>query len=261
MNAIIKYTSIITLITLSCVSQAEPIHESTLDDLVVQSGIAAKIQALNPLSVHYGGTDQLENGEMQLFNSLIDTRTIFDLVSLDMGKSLTEADAKNLIDWYGSNLGSRISRAEEHALTAEAVSEMTKLREQLLTDKERVSYAKRFIEADNRVDKTLNELKTVLLAAVKQQYEITIFDKPVEFSRLTQIVDTQILERRKGVEQSLILSFLYTYKDFDTAELDIYAEKVSQPPMQKLNSSYSSGSTAALAQLMERYVVELAQQQ
>jgi len=261
MNALIKYTSIITLFTSSCVSQAEPIHKSTLDDLVVQSGVAAKIQALNPLSVHYGGTDQLESGEMQLFDSLIDTRTIFDLVSLDMGKSLTEAGAKNLIDWYGSNLGSRIARAEEHALTAEAASEMTKLREQLLTDKERVFYAKRFIEADNRVDKTLNELKTVLLAAVEQQYKITTFDKPVEFSRLTQIVDTQIFERKKGVEQSLLLSFLYTYKDFETSELDTYVEKISQSPMQKLNDAYSKGSTAALADAMKMYVVELNQLQ
>jgi hypothetical protein len=132
------------------VSAAELTRDS-LDKLMVLSGITKQIAEI-PGMVWTGFNQARKQGslvgdaEAEEVKSTIlkafQSAYIVGAIGAEIKKSVTETDAEEMLGWYESDLGRKITKAEEQASTPAGYEEMLRNARSLLADQQRVGYAR-----------------------------------------------------------------------------------------------------------------------
>ncbi len=241
-------------------AQAEPLSSDTLDKLIVLSGIDSQAkEAAAGAQVMFAQSPlgQADSDKIKaLQDKVISYNNLIDGASQSLKNSLSEQQGSKLIDWYESNFGNRIARAEEAGSTPEAMQNAMQNAESLLADPARVELADQFLDLMGVIEESTKMQKTLASAIFAGMSSIQSPDKPVDLASIEAMIATQIDAARPQIEQQMRLLFLNMYKDFSVKELNEYSQVLARPEMQAFNQAGAQGMVDVMSKALEQFVAE-----
>lgn len=170
----------------------------------------------------------------------------------EIKSNVSESDAKEMIVWFESDLGRKITKAEEGATTPAGYQEMMKSAQSPLSDEKRVKFAQ-------KLDKLLNATDTAMKFRERTATAVFIAistamhpNQPVNIEGFKSQLSAAIQKGRGNVEQLIILSFVYSYKDIDMDSLEKYGQFLERSATKRFDDSGRKGMMAAMDQSVDR---------
>jgi len=246
--------------------RAENISENSLNRLMSVSGINKQIEKY-PAIIWTGYKKATQNGtkiseaESKKINRSIDdafaASEILHAIRADIKNNISESEARDLIAWYESDLGRKITKAEEYATTTNAYNEIRKNAKVLLSDEKRVKIAQKIDHLTNASDLAM-QLQTRTTQAIFIAAATAI--NPNLLIRLEPLmakISSQEQQIRENTKQFIVLSFLYSYKDLDESEMEKYMAFFERPNTIKFNNSIKNSMTLALDSSVDKLLNSL----
>jgi hypothetical protein len=165
-------------------------------------------------------------------------------------KKVTEPDAKELIGWFESDLGKKLTQAEIDSSSAAAQQDMMSQAQTLLADKERMAFAHKLDKLLHATDERMAFQKrnaTAMFTAVSAKLHP---DQPADVKAFQQKLDAALKQARPNIEMATLVSFAYTYRNIDVADLKKYGKFLERPAARRFNDSARSGMMAGVDQAM-----------
>lgn len=184
--------------------------------------------------------------------------TILDEIRGSLKYSLSEREIQTLLKWYESEIGKRITAAEEEASTPEAYELMINSAQEMLEDSERVEVAARLDELLGATDMTMDIQKmsglavySAIMTAMAPEQELN----PEAFQSQMAEMEPQM---RENVRQLVLVSFIYSYQQIDDDSLAEYEAFLNLPVSQKFNSAVVTGLNRGFTQAVSRWASDIA---
>lgn len=245
---------------------ASGISSSSLDELMKLSGITKQVSEIqaNVLAaleqgMQQGGTvnDDLYAELQTALATAFSPGDINDTVSREVENTLSEAEAQDLLAWYRSELGRRITKAEEQASSAAAYQEMISQAESLLVDTERVRIAQRIDELVNATDMSLELRKKTYIAIWYSMSKAMNPGESVDIEAINAQLAEEESTMRQQIAQVNTLWFVYTYRQFSPAEMDKYMDFLERPATGKFSDEVVDGLEQALNESIAKTAASL----
>ncbi|HSG87960.1 MAG TPA: DUF2059 domain-containing protein [Pseudomonadales bacterium] len=157
--------------------------------------------------------------------------------------ALAPEEVAGQLDWYRSDFGSRIAAAEVAASAPEANAEMMSVAARLMGDAERVARATRMIELAGVTDylvATQMRVSGAVFLLVTSQMPAGAAPELADFQAQLEASEPAM---RFQMNQVMLASYLYTYRDLSIDELDRYLAFLETPVTRR--------STGALVKVMQ----------
>lgn len=248
------------------VSAAELTGES-LDKLMLLSGLNKQMAEI-PGMVLAGFEQAMGQGSPARDAELEEVRRtireafqpsdILGSIGVELKKRVSEADAREMFQWYESGLGRKITKAEELASTPAAFEEMVKDAPSLLGSQQRVLLAQ-------QIDRLMNI--TDMMVEMQEHTGVAVFtaiekaknpDLPVQLSSFKAQMASLEPQMRANAEQLVTVSLVYSYRSVDVGEVEKYIKFLGQPTTQRFNDVAMSGMKDALKQCTDAMARSLA---
>lgn len=174
-------------------------------------------------------------------------------------KKVSEADATQLIAWFQSDLGKKITQAEVDASTPEARQDMMAKAQTLLADKERMAFARKLdalLHATDEGIKLQERTATAMYTAVNKQMHP---DQPLDIKGFNQKIEAVLKQARPNIEMSTLVTFAYTYRNMDMGSLNKYAAFLARPATRRFNDSSRAGMLEGVDQAVTKVADNVAE--
>jgi len=257
----------LTLLFASSVTLASPIKSSSLEQLMTLSGLNKELAGL-PDGMKAGvqqakqkGTplsdaqfNKIEQAIVSAFKPANITRSITDTVK----SNVSESEAQQLLAWYKSDLGRKITKAEDAGSNPKAYQDMLNQAEALLADKERVKIAQKIESLVNATDMMVEFQKNAAVTIYTSLSKAMNPGEEVDLKAFEDRFAAQEAQMRQQFTQFAILSMVYSYKEITIPELNKYVEFLQQPYTTKFNTSIISGMKTGLTDAVKTMAASLA---
>jgi len=267
MKKTIQFVTLILLTVINSAVFAAAVSDTSVTKLLSVSGLNKQLEQL-PGTVRAGimqARQRSTNIPDTVFTQMADIvansfhrDNLSKAIRAELKKNISESDAKSLFSWYESDAGKKLTKLEEASSTPEAYQTMFKDAQSLLGDEKKVAVAKRIEKATKSVDMAM-QLQTNTGAAVYTAI-LTAADptKPVDLEPFRAKFVQQEPQIRTRLEQLIILSLVFSYKDADAATMDKYVAFLEKPGTQKFNASIMKGMNQAINDSIDTMVKDLA---
>lgn len=241
-------------------------RENNIDRLMTLSGLKTQVTSF-PGQVKAGvlqGASQGGIGEAQVSRILESVdNTIMPAVILreirsSLAASLSDEETENLLKWYESDVGRRVTAAEEAASTPEAYEKMMQNAQMLMENDKRVQMAMRIDELVGATkmgmemqDSTSVAIYSAMMAATAPGQPVNIEDYEKEMEKLEP-------QMREQMQSLVIVSFLHTYQSISDDGMAKYEAFLSRPTTKKFNDSALSGLARGFDEVVKDLAGELA---
>lgn len=267
MKKIIHGCSLLAMLCLCSVAWSSEISGDSLDKLMDLSGLDKQVVEL-PGMVMAGVQSASEEGApisgaaLTVMQEKVDAAfnpvVVREGIGSEIKNRISESDARELIVWYESELGRRVTREEEQASTPAAYQEMIGQAQPLLGDQQRVAIAQRINKLVNGTEMAM-ELQTNTGVAVFSAVSKALNPgEAIDIDGFRAMMAEQEPQIRQSIEQLLTLSFVYTYRNIDVAELEQYLAFLERPITMKFNDAGMTGMKTALNQSIQTMAESLA---
>ncbi len=229
---------------LSANVNADKISEKSLDKILQGSGLAAQIEQF-PELIKVGMEEARgQEGALPAFAydlilaSIDQTILASDILSgirSSLRDEISQDEANELIKWYGSPLGKKISEAETKAANPEVYNEIAATEEQLLKDTQRLESAKRFDDLLNATAMNTDIQKHTSIAIFSAVMTAREPDKEVDVAPFSAYLDSVAEQTKETIYKDILLSFIYSYKDIPLDELTVYEKFLNKKPSKNFN--------------------------
>lgn len=149
--------------------------------------------------------------------------------------SMTAEEVREMLTWYESDLGKRVSQAEMNATTVDAMTEMMANAEALLENKDLVALSA-------RLDALLNWTQMVVTIQEFQSEAVytAVFSaiapgRPINIEEYRARLASERGSLEEQTRQLLALSSAYTYRDIDLDSMAEYERALATPSARKFN--------------------------
>lgn len=247
--------SLFVALVMSGVALAAGIKTGSLEQLMNLSGLNKQVSDI-PAGVVAGvqqarqqgaplSDEQVARLEKTIAISF-QTQKIKSTISRQLKSALNEAEAQELLGWYKSDIGKKITKAEEKASEEAAYQEMVSQAQTLLADKERVKLAQRMDSLVKATELTLDIQKNAGTAVVVAISKAMNPEQPVDIKAIEKSMAAEEQNIRQQMEQLVTLALVYNYKDISIPEINKYIEFLQKPSTQKFNAQAVAGFKTAL---------------
>ena len=191
----------------------------------------------------------------ELENTMLDAfkpAGILQAIGQAVRQSVSEADARQMLAWYGSDLGRKIDRAEQDSSTPAAMRDMAATAHRLLADKPRVLYA---VKLDKLLHMTDMSMRFQVNAAVAMFVAFSTkknAHRPANLKAFRKRIAAGLERQRPRIRRSVIVSTVYTYRNIDMKALEQYRAFLNSPPALRLNRALMRGMDAGMDQAIDR---------
>ncbi|PIE43031.1 MAG: hypothetical protein CSA50_07505 [Gammaproteobacteria bacterium] len=241
--------------------------QSNLDKLILLSGLPKQTNEFPELvkssfkqGVQQGGS--IPEDEMSLLLDSIDKAilpsVILNEVQLSLEKSLSNRDIETLLQWYESDIGERITKAEEKASTPQAYQDMIHSAQQLLANTKRVEVAKRLDNLLGTTDMTMEIQKFSSIAVYSAIMTTLTPDQELDLATYKAQMAKIEPQMRASIQQFVIVSFVYSYRSIDDGSLARYEQFLNRPVTKKFNSSVVAGLMSGLKKVLANWADDIA---
>ena len=183
---------------------------------------------------------------------------ILSTIGLEVKNSISESEARDVLAWYESDLGRRITKAEEDASTPAAYRKMIREAQSLLADEKRVEIARKLDGLLNATDLAMQLQEDVGIAVFIAISKVMNPDQPVHIEAFKSRMLAQEQQLRANIEQLVIVSYVYSYKDIDIDSLEKYVEFNERPNTRHFNDSVIKGLKYALNNSIDKMATSMA---
>ncbi len=233
------------------------ITENSLDKLMVLSGLNKQVAEYHGMV--WAGFEQarqqapgISDAELvEIRKSIEDAfqpSKILSTISIEIKNNISESKANDLLAWYESNLGKKITKAEEDASTPVAYQEMIRDAQLLLADEKRVKLVKKIDNLLNATDMTMQLQENTAIAIFTAISTAMNPGQPVNVNAFKAQLSAQEQQMRANAEQLVIVSYVYTYKDIEITSIEKYIQFLERSNTRKFNDSIIIGMKYALNQ-------------
>lgn len=261
-----KSLLLITLLAPAVASSAT-ISDNSLDKLMQQSGLNKQIQAI-PSGILAGMQQSVQQGApidneqltkiQDSVNSAFQPTQISNTVSGTLKGVLSENEAEELLAWYGSALGKKITVAEEKASEASSYQDMLSQAQTLMADEERVALARRIDTLVKASEMSLDIQKYTAVAVYTSVAKALQPGKAVDIEPFEAELAKQETQMRQQIQQLITLSLVYNYRDFSIDEINQYIDFLKQPASKKFNNKALDGMKVAINSAVDNMAETLA---
>src|SRR5690606_33402013 len=144
-------------------------------------------------------------------------------IASELQSTFAAGEIEELLAWFESDLGRKITAAEESASAVDAQLDMLLQAETLVQDAERTAVVRRMLEVDRGTDLAVAQASNLMLLTIAAGWGIEHAGVPFNLTGLRVYVLPAFEESiRQSVEESTLLAFLYTYRDIDLSDLEQY---------------------------------------
>lgn len=171
----------------------------------------------------------------------IDTRIMVNGIADELKKHLNEEETQHLLSWYESELGRKISLLEEHSSTQSAYQEMMQITESLLADSDQVKFAKKLDELVGATDFSMRLHENTQIAVLSSIYKALNPHRQLNLEEFKSQMSDQRTRIRANIEQIVIVSFIFTYRNLNQEEIDKYMNFLESQASINFNKSAMSG--------------------
>lgn len=268
MKKVIQGASLLIVIFIPGIVGAGEIAEDSFDKLMALSGLNKQMAEFP--GVVRAGLEQAkrpgapiadaEFGEVQRsIEDAFQPSGILSVIDMEIKNNISESEVKDLLTWYESDLGRKITKAEENASTPAAYQEMIEEAQSLLTDEKRVKLAGKIESLVNVTDMTMRLQENAGVAVFTAISTVMDPDRSVNnIEAFKAQMSAQEQQMRANIEEFVILSFVYSYKDIDMASIEKYVKFLERPNTRKFNDSVIKGMNYALNQSIGKMAESLA---
>lgn len=239
----VKSLLLTAFLLFSSVSYAE-ISDRSLNKILDLSGLTEQVNqfpGLIKMGMNYAkqqGTPISTSALNSLVSSVdeaVQPSDIMRHISKALKRSLTEKEGKELLAWYESNVGRKITKAEESASTPNAHHHMMQLEPLLLKKTKRVNMAKRFDALLGATEMTMDMEEYSSISTYIAIMSALEPGKPVSIQQIKAQMDASIAQRKVQTRKMINLSFVYAYRTIDMQDLRKYERFLMQPTTVKFN--------------------------
>jgi Uncharacterized protein conserved in bacteria (DUF2059) len=191
----------------------------------------------------------------ELENTMVDAFKPADIIRAigkQVSASVSEQDAEEMLAWYDSDLGKKISKAEDESSTPEAYRDMARSAKSLLADKERVAFAIKLDKLLHMTDMSMqfqvNAAVAMLVAFSTRMNE----HRPANQKAFRKRISAGLEKERYKIRRGVILSTVYTYRKIDMDSLEKYGAFLKTPAALHFNEALMAGMDAGMTQAIDR---------
>lgn len=225
---------------LLCASPAGASHTQDVSRLLRASGFSSQV-AMIPDAIHdtvgQAGLQSLDvpGNKRDALQRALDESFSAEKLNYQVGNtlrhSLSSNDIQDLLAWYGSEQGRRITEAEIAGSTPDAWLAMQSMASRLLQDSERLQAVQRISHSVNAVEfaSHLTVAGYSVLAFMENAGQLQ------DIGQLSSQMAAQVSATEENLQMIVWLSFLYAYRDLDLQTLQRYAEFLEQPSSTRFN--------------------------
>lgn len=250
---------------------ASPSHgnvsEKSLKKILILSGLTDQIEQF-PELIKLGMQEMKDQGStfsdsayalvIASIDQTILPSEINGTVKAALRDELSKKDAKQLLKWYESDLGKKITSAEASSSSADAYNKMLASEAQLLANTDRLAFAKRFDELLGATDMNVELQKLSSIAIFSALMTAAQPDKPVDILPFIDQIDALAEQSRSIVEKDVMLSFIYTYQDIKIHKLEQYEAFLNETSTKKFNATVKESMSAAIESSISKWATSLA---
>ncbi len=255
MKKMIQRSSVLAMLVMSGFAMASGVTNNSLSQLMNLSGINKQVANI-PAGITAGMQQSRKQGSPltdeqfskieKIMTKAFQPSDISNTISSKVKSELTEAEAQELLSWYKSDLGKKVTKAEEKGSDPAAVQEMINQANTLMADKERVKYAKRIDQLVKATDLTVEFQKSTATAIFTSLSKAINPGQPVDMKAFEARLTEAEPKMRQQVEQMITLSYVYNYKELSASEMNKYIDFLQRPSTKKFNDTTISGMKKAL---------------
>ena len=230
MLKLIKLLTLCLTLIFSSHSWAE-IDRQTLDNILMSSGITSQVNQFpglikQGLNAATRPNQQIPDSMINLMSSTVDdsilASDILEAVKLSIKHSLSQEQAQQVLRWYESELGTRITLAELNASSKSSFRQIIKQSKHLLLNTKLVNFAKRIDTLYAVTDSTM-DMQNISGAGIYMVVMTALHpSNRASISQYNTYLNASRKQLRAAIEQVIILSFVYSYKDLSEQQLSDY---------------------------------------
>jgi len=262
MKKMMQSVVLIVMILCPAIAWSGDITKGSLDKLLALSGINKQVSDLpNLVKAGAEASRRQDPSDMpgDVYNDLkkaiekaFRPAETLQAVSMEIKKNLSEAEARSLLNWYESDIGRKITKAEENASTPAAQEEMMRNVSVLISDNERVALAEKMESLYHVTDKLMKINEDSAIAVFKAFSAIQEPNQREDMNTFKTKLSEQMQENKSHVREMVILSNVYSYKDIDIASIEKYVKFIESAAARKFNDAAMKGMEKSLKQSSEK---------
>jgi DNA-binding transcriptional MerR regulator len=241
--------------------------EKSLDNILMLSGLTDQVEQLPELmklgmQESRGQSSALPDSVNALLIASIDqtilSAEIIEMIKGSLRDYLSVEDIEQLLKWYESDLGKKITSLEANSSSVETDKNILALEEELLANTERLAFAKRFDQLLGATDMNIELQKHSSIAIFSALMTASNPDDAVDMAPIVKKIETLSEQSRPVIEKDVILSFIYTYQDIDTSKLKQYEDFLNQESSRKFNTMVVKSMGTAIEKSISKWATSLA---
>lgn len=231
------------LLSLGAAAQSD---SSPIERLIDLSGI--RVQMTESLAQYRGSVVDIASvagaspESLEALGALLDEvlapSRFLDAVRQEAESALAPDDVAQLLSWYESDLGARLTAAEERASALPPSEfEALALSGELIPDSERRAIYERIDELTNATGQGVAIAKHLALMHTVVLWSLDYPGERPPLSAFYLGIAAQEAELRASIELALMLTHTFTYREFTLAELEEYAAFNATPSSQRFGEA------------------------
>lgn len=243
------------------------ISKGSLDKLMVLSGLNKQMSELPNMVIN--GMEESSTQESEMpdviyndFKKAIEKSflpaDILKIISQEIKQNFSEAEARKILEWYESDIGRKITKAEEAASTPAALEEMRRQAAFLISDQERLALAEKIENVTHGTDMVMRMNENTSMAVFSAFASTKEQGRQEDMKAFKAQLSEKMQESKPQIREMIIVSNIYSLKDIDIAGIEKYIKFMEIPAAQKFNKAVMKGMEKAFAQSTEKLVKSMA---
>lgn len=256
------FSALLLGLALSVPSQAA-ITKASLAELLTLSGYERQIMDLPSQlkqGVEQGIAQRDPDNAVKLAASIeqfVDVKKMRHNLELKVQAILTQADVDQLLVWYRSELGKKITAAEVKAGTMDAFTQMQQQLPELMKNAERVALAKQMDVLIRGTEQAMQMQESVMRAVFSSIMKSQAPDMPVNAAFIEQQLEPAKAQMRPATQQMMVAMGAFTYQTINVGDVERYIAFLQQAPTKKLLLASEQSLTKDLALGMSAWAADL----
>jgi len=215
------------------------------------SGINTQFNAgLKDGASRSGLSEEMQNTLASLSNEHLSEENLTAKVNKRVANNLSEQVVEESLEWYRSDLGKKITAAENASNTADSQQKMMAMASELMSNQERVALEQRILDSIDLSESFLSMQQQITLALVESMAIANSGGKPVDLEPIKQQLAANAPAMKAQLDQFLVLSLLYSHRNISIEDLKQYEAFNKSAAGKKFNDVAAEALVEALKSAM-----------
>ncbi|WP_417594853.1 DUF2059 domain-containing protein [Oceanospirillum sp.] len=263
MNRIFMAVLVLALGLISTV-QAAP-SDRDITQLLDISGVSAQISEF-PLAIKEGIADAVDAGRIssdsafkvqQQIDLSLNEAVILSDISQSLKTEMSATEVDELLTWFDSELGRRVTSEEAKASDADSQALMMAHVQSLMQDQSRMAQAAQINKEAGVTEITLEMQKQVASAIFVVLQRSSGEGGDIDLDGFHRQLMMSESDTRQQVDQMVTIALAFTYRNLDQNTLQSYIGFLSQPTTQKFNRTVQQSINNSIEQVVRQWAANL----